>query len=320
MTVKVSVIVPTYNRVSILRRALNSLVHQLDENEHEIIVVDNGENQSLAVIDECLGLSKVHNICYIHEPRNGLHHARHAGALVAKGEILVYIDDDVICPENWLQEILKPFEDEAVGFVGGKTIPMLQKELPQWIEPFQSYLSILDLGEEKKQLTEGQSIYGCNFAVRKNVLFELGGFHPDSFSDPDKFWHRGDGETGLLLKAYKVGIGVVYEPRAWLYHVIPSERLSVQYMMKRSRAQALSDGFTFYREYIPSKFALSLQSFTFVVYLIRRAISYLIFIFWERRNKQVVRCSYWLMRIFYNLKLITDEEFRHYVSKESFFE
>jgi len=56
-------------------------------------------------------------------------------------------------------------------------------------------------------------VYGCNFSIRKNILIQLGGFHPDGL--PDEFLHyRGDGETATsraIDADYKV---TFYEPLA----------------------------------------------------------------------------------------------------------
>jgi hypothetical protein len=50
---------------------------------------------------------------------------------------------------------------------------------PKW------YLSILDDSEGPKEV---QYIYGCNFSIRRSLLFELGGFNPDGFDDKKMWW------------------------------------------------------------------------------------------------------------------------------------
>jgi len=244
---KVSVIIPTVNRAEYLKNALISVQNQsFPKDEYEIIVVDNGSTDNTPqVVEECNRNGKI-KVRYIKESNIGLHNARHAGAKTAKGEILAYVDDDVICDSDWLSELAKPYAAPEVGCVGGKILPKWEAEPPEWINQYRSYLSLLDWGDEIKEL-KTPDIYGCNFSIRNSLLFEVGGFNPDAFGDKKLFWYRGDGETGLLRKVFKKSKKIIYTPKAIVWHVIPKNRLTLEYMKSRFAKQAVSDMYTIYK-------------------------------------------------------------------------
>jgi glycosyltransferase involved in cell wall biosynthesis len=98
-----SVIIPAHNRAEYLGDAVLSVCEQtIPPEEYEVIVVDNGSTDETRKVVE--SIASEHSIVrYIYESRIGLHNARHAGARESTGEILVYIDEDVIVPPGWLQ-------------------------------------------------------------------------------------------------------------------------------------------------------------------------------------------------------------------------
>lgn len=246
--VMLSVIVPTYGRPAYLKDNLISLLQQdFPPEQYEIIVVDNKPAKVRQIVQN-LELEWQRSIRYVEEPNVGLHNARHAGAKAAQGETLVYVDDDVIVHSGWLRAILEPFQDPLVAIVGGKILPKWEAQPPEWLSQFpRGYLSLLDLGEERQELRWPEGVYGCNMAIRRSVLYEVGGFNPDAMGDRRLIWLRGDGETGLHKKVYDAGYKVMYEPQAWLYHRIPSERLEAKAFYNRGLMVGLSWSYSYIR-------------------------------------------------------------------------
>ena len=89
-----SIILPTYNRVALLRRAVAALLRQTaPSGSYEIVVVDNNCSDGTA---ELLSRgSATRGVRVIHEPRQGLSHARNAGLEAARAPIVAFTDDDV---------------------------------------------------------------------------------------------------------------------------------------------------------------------------------------------------------------------------------
>ena len=245
--VKASILIPTYgSRIQYLRDALASLQEQdFPSAEFEIIVIDNGPfPEVLQAVNEFDSNGR-HSVRYVKEAKPGLLEGRHAGAREACGEILIYIDDDVILPKEWLKYSLEPYRDPKVGGAGGKVVLQVEAQAPAWVSHFGSVChSALDLGEATKELKWPDCVWGCNMSARKSVFYEIGGFNPDLFGNRDLWWHIGDGECGFEKKIYDAGYKIIYEPKAWLYHRIPEGRLTEKYFYQRTFTSGITDSYT----------------------------------------------------------------------------
>ena len=319
--VKASVIIPTYGRPEYLKEAVVSLLSQdFSTDKYELIVIDNKPTGEVHQIIQVIEEEHKQKVRYIEEPNVGLHNARHTGAREAHGEILVYIDDDVIVPSGWLAAIIEPFRDSQVGCVGGKVVPRWEAEPPQWLSQFGSgYLSLLNLGSEQLELHYPQGVYGCNMAVRKAVLYEVGGFNPDAIGNKQLIWLRGDGETGLQKKIYEAGYKVIYEPKAWVYHRIPASRLTPHYFKWRAFIQGISDSYSRVRELNKSKsffFRLLTESASS---LLRSSLYYLKSLVLRNRSIRLRADSlYWYGRGGHQLRVLCNPELRSHVLKDTY--
>ncbi|MCJ7636222.1 MAG: glycosyltransferase, partial [Nitrososphaeraceae archaeon] len=217
-------------------------------NEYEIIVIDNGSTDNTKKEIEDLNQRYDNRISYFYDPRPGLHIGRHLGAKHARGEILLYCDDDIIASPDWVKEIYACYSKKEVGAAGGKILPKFEITPPKWLKLFHSgYLSLLNLGDEYLEINTNE-IYGCNLSIRREVLFKLGGFHPDGMPQ-NLIKYRGDGESALMTSVVNAGYKTVYNPKAFVYHVIPSSRLTIDYFKQRAFNQGVSDSYSSIRKY-----------------------------------------------------------------------
>jgi GT2 family glycosyltransferase len=242
----VSVIIPTHDREDFLIDALDSVARQQAiAGAYELLVVENAPSPRLGPRITEFSRSSPVAVRYVHEPRPGLHHARHRGALEAHGSILVYVDDDVLAPPGWLDGLVAPFADRSVAIVGGPVRPLWEVPPPDWVAGIpDSYFSLLDLGDREQELRYPDGAYGCNMAIRRDTLFEVGGFNPDAMGwDHRLFWLRGDGETGLHLKVAQAGYRVLYVPSAGLMHRMPASRVTPRAIRHRGLLVGLSHSF-----------------------------------------------------------------------------
>jgi len=248
----ISVIIPTLNRDKCLNAALASLVAQaFPVDQFEVLVVDNGSTDTTqAVTEQFIAQFPKYHIQYLYEPEPGLLSGRHRGALAATGEILVFIDDDIEAHDHWLQGIEDAFHDPTVHLVGGRNLPNYESEPPEWLEwfwynhpegKFCAHLSLLDFGDVVKEI-DPNFIWGLNFAIRKQTLLDLGGFHPDCV--PSHLQHtQGDGETGLTQKVIQRGYRALYHPQALVFHQVSRDRMTHRYFEQRSFYQGVADSY-----------------------------------------------------------------------------
>jgi len=252
IAMKLSVIIPTRNRSTLLEKTLQSLLTQTLSNEHfEVIVVDNGStDNTFDVVDSFR--ARLNNIRYFLEYQPGLHVGRHKGLSEALSDILVYADDDIEPFPTWLEGIYSSFGRDDVVLVGGKNLPKYEMLPPQWIRNmwetpceagrYLPYLSIVDLGDEQKEINP-YYVFGCNFSIRKEVLVAAGGFHPDGMPQ-EMIRYRGDGETHVCQFINSNKLKCWYSPAASVYHLVPPMRMTIEYFSQRAFNQGVSDSFT----------------------------------------------------------------------------
>jgi glucosyl-dolichyl phosphate glucuronosyltransferase len=258
--VKLSVVIPTLDRAGYLGRALDSITCQtVPDDCFEVIVVDNGSvDDTRGAVTSYLG--RITNLTYARETTPGLHECRHRGYRLSKADIVAYIDDDVEVFPTWLEGIAESFADRSVAAVGGKCLPKFEVPPPEWLlrmwetravevdGKVLSHLSIIDLGERIRTI-RGDYVFGCNMALRKPLILEAGGFHPDGMPGPlTRF--RGDGETHVMKYITKKGYRVVYNPKASVYHMVPASRMTQEYFCERAFRQGVSDSYTRTREFL----------------------------------------------------------------------
>ena len=133
MNSKISLIIPTYNRATILKELLEALKKQtLPLDEYEIIIVDNNSSDNTNEVANSFK-NFFPSLKVIFEKNPGLHNGRHTGYINANSEILVYADDDIEPKKTWLESIYDAFQDLNVSMVGGNNFPLYQEKPPKWI-------------------------------------------------------------------------------------------------------------------------------------------------------------------------------------------
>ncbi len=276
-----SVVIPTRNRADLLATALGSILEQdLPPDQFEVLVIDNGSSDKTKEVVEHVR-SRLPNLRYFYASEPGLHVGRHKGLKEAKTELLVYADDDIRAEPTWLSAIAENFSDPNVAMVGGNNYPDFKGPVPSWLEKMWAVpsmggqmldqLSILSLPEGQRAISP-MLIWGCNFSIRKQVLLDAGGFHPDALP-ADLIRFRGDGETHVSQHVISHELGCVFDSRASVYHAVTPERMTFEYFRQRAFNQGISDSYTALRLSSGETIANSGRSFA-VRKSLRRFIGY----------------------------------------------
>lgn len=165
--VKISVVVPTYNRPEALKKCLAALQQQTVAASWEIIVVDDGGKSAL---DSVVSPFQKHlNLRLIRQENSGPATARNQGAFAAKGEYVAFVDDDCEPEKDWLKQLI-PQASKGV-MVGGKTINKLSTN--PYSEVSQALVTFL------YQYFENSPWYfftSNNFLLDKESFVKIGGF------------------------------------------------------------------------------------------------------------------------------------------------
>ena len=116
---KVSIIICTYNRPDSLAVCLRSIKAQFLKPDEVVVVEDDSTSKIIKVMEKFNQCDKFKLTHILTGKRSGLPAARNTGVRAAKGDILAFIDDDVILPPNWLSEIVKCYQETNADGVGG---------------------------------------------------------------------------------------------------------------------------------------------------------------------------------------------------------
>jgi glucosyl-dolichyl phosphate glucuronosyltransferase len=238
---KISVVICTFNRHQMLLDAITSIeLQDLPDPEYELIIVDNSDDlQARDRFREGLEITCAHR--YIEEPRPGLSRARNIGIHAAQAEFVAFMDDDAKASAGWLRHILNAFSShEAAGVVGGPVRPIWAARRPSWLTPqLESYLTIIDRGDEARVLGGEEWLSGTNIAFRTRAVTQAGLF-PENLGRIGRLLLSNE-ELFVSKRVRDLGYTVVYEPKIEMHHRVHAERVSQSWLRRRVFWQVLSD-------------------------------------------------------------------------------
>lgn len=235
---KVTVAIPTYNRAGFLRQTLAGIAAQHFPRDHfEVLVIDNNStDETRAVVAE---FAHVHPAPrHVPEPRQGLDHARNRAITEARGEILLFGDDDILVKPDWIAQMTAPLlVDPArrIGAVGGEVIPVFPDGLPAWVREWHGPLAFrADLGP----LDPRHSPMGANLAFPAWVFQQVGAFHTALDRAAGNYFSGGDSE--MIRRVRAAGLEVWFSPGAAVQHQMPASRTTFRYASRHAFDSARS--------------------------------------------------------------------------------
>jgi hypothetical protein len=102
--------------------------------------------------------------------------------------------------------------------------------------------SLLYAGDRVREIAPGM-VFGCNFSIRRDVLENIGGFHPDGMPRSE-IRYRGDGESAVSAAIRTLGLKAIYHPLASVEHLVANSRLTPEYLRWRAYIQGISDSYS----------------------------------------------------------------------------
>ncbi len=213
----ISVIIPTYNGLDMLRKSLPTWFAQtLPVEEFEVIVVDNRSSDNTRQYVESL-LMEHPNLVYLYEPKSGATNARHAGAHKAIGEYLVFADNDGLFNPECLASIIEVYKaNKECAAVACRIDIIWDGDEPKWIKPYKYLLGQLNYGEEIRYDNHNRFyLNGGLMSVRKDMFERLGGFNPDLIGP----YLIGDGDLGFVNKLHAEHALIGWAPNARMQHM-----------------------------------------------------------------------------------------------------
>ncbi|HUI38317.1 MAG TPA: glycosyltransferase [Thermoplasmata archaeon] len=227
----VSVIV-TVLRDPRVARTLDSLLAQRRVPD-EILVDDGGETDEVRRITETFR-ARDPRVRHLDAP-GSISESRNIALRVASGELVAFLDADEVAPPGWLEELLRPFADPAVGFVGGPTPGEPASLRTIGARYYDGYLRRF---YETVAPVHPQSLPMGNSAWRTRLFRDLGPLD----TSLDRRAASEDQEFGV--RALAAGWRGVYRREAWVFHDFGD--LNVRALLRKQRLYA-KGGFVVWR-------------------------------------------------------------------------
>lgn len=237
---EISLAICAYNARDRIEMVLHSLSSQVlgTVKEWELIVVDNASTDHTSELVTQLCAQYQLPLRLLQEPVPGLSNARRRAALAARADLLSFLDDDVVVPNNWIADCTQFLSSHPeCGILGCKVVPLFEDETKKpadFEEQYAGILSMLDLGPVAYELDvrQGAMVVGAGMSGRTSVF-------RSTFAEVQSITggRRGSSLAGgedleAQLVAARLGWQVWYVPSLVLQHYVPTRKLNRQYFEK----------------------------------------------------------------------------------------
>ncbi len=230
----ISIIVCTYNREKYIYECLKRLITNKTYSDWELLVIDNNStDNTLTEIKRFEQDFKPQNYRYVLEKQQGLSFARNRGIKEAKGEWIVFLDDDAFVGENYINQLNEYIlEIPDMQAFGGKILPLFEDgKTPEWLCRWNSsWVSALDMGNKVKLFSGSAFPTGANMGFKRQLV-DLYGLFNTQLGRTGKNLIGGE-EKDFFNRLKKNNIKIYYLPQIPVNHCIPSSRTNFEYIQK----------------------------------------------------------------------------------------
>jgi glycosyltransferase involved in cell wall biosynthesis len=250
---KFSIIICSYNPTyEIFQRLLNSITNfETPSPDYEIIIVDNNSNPLISSSNYVSQFLNCHLNCkIIIEPNSGLTNARIAGIKQAKGDYIIFFDDDNEPASDYLNKLntcIFQYPNVACWGPGQISVDYLINNYPDWLN---NYKSTFQEQSIKKCIIDNQTWwqdhypFGTGLAINKKVAFKyIYRISEGVYSLADRKGHllSSGGDVQMVLTAISMGFFVGIHPEIRLNHLIGASKVTNRYLIQHAFGTASSN-------------------------------------------------------------------------------
>jgi GT2 family glycosyltransferase len=228
-TVSVVIACYTEDRWDGLNGTVRSALRQTVPPLEVIVAVDHNSALAMRVTRELPAVRVVENTA-----STGASGTRNAGAFVAEGDVLAFLDDDTVASPTWVADLLDGLTaDEQVVGVGGRVVASWEEGCPRWFPP--EFLWVVGASYEGMAgaSVEVRNVWSENMAVWRSAFERVGGFRA-GFGKVGSVPQPEDTEFCIRLSA-ATGRPWLNLPGADVAHVVPRERATWRFFIARCR-------------------------------------------------------------------------------------
>jgi glucosyl-dolichyl phosphate glucuronosyltransferase len=226
----------TDERWDTLQAAVDVTRKQLGFSDELLVVIDGNEHllaRCRESFNECTVISNSRS--------RGLSGARNSALEAARGSIIVFLDDDAVPQDGWLEALRAPYADDRIAGVGGLARPRWPaRQSPAWFPA--EFLWVVGCSHRglPTQPSAVRNFLGANMSFRQAVFDQVGGFAEHL----GRIGNRplGGEETELCIRLTKASPEAIllYAPSAQVEHHVARQRTSLTYFSRRCWAEGIS--------------------------------------------------------------------------------
>jgi glucosyl-dolichyl phosphate glucuronosyltransferase len=236
----ISIIICTRNNAAGLRQTLAALkCCKIPPGcDVEALVVDNASSDDTEAAVRNAGLTKI-AVRYLHESREGLSHARNTGLKQARGDVLLFTDDDVVMADGWIEKLAVPLLVRKCDAVTGNVTIAAHLQRPWMTSIHRGWLA----SSREAQVPNGLiSLVGANMGFHRSVLEQVPSFDPDLGAGA-----IGSGEDTLFgLQLAEAGYRIEFVADARASHHFDVERLKHRRWLSDAAKRGRTEAYIFY--------------------------------------------------------------------------
>ena len=235
----------TFNHKERLRRTLLGLAQLTHPTSPwELLIVDNASTDGTSeLVAAAEWRSPGMPVRVVRETELGLSNARNRAIRDARGEYIVFIDDDESPDPGWLTAYERVILAERPDALGGRIeVMFVDGNRPSWLhDEVLGFLGRLDHGGPSRRIVDPKTpIFGGNFAFRREVFERIGFF--DATLGRKGTANDGGEDTEMYRRMIDSGCNVWWVPEAVIHHRIEAGKLQRRYFLDLHFRQGRAEG------------------------------------------------------------------------------
>ena len=230
-----SIIVCTYNRDKFIYSSLQKIAEKgFTTSDYEIVLVNNNSTDDTEKFCNKFKADYPQvTFRYFVETNQGLSFARNRGIAEAKGDWLVFIDDDAMLQPGYLANLKANIAlHPDAGAFGGRITPVFESGVaPDWLCRWTySWVSAIDMGKDVKLFTGSKFPIGANMGISRAAIEKCGTFNTELGRNKKNL--MGGEEKDIFFRLKAAGIPIYYFPDVSVNHIIPPHRTTAEFIAK----------------------------------------------------------------------------------------
>jgi GT2 family glycosyltransferase len=226
----------TTERLNDIYELLDSIKQQTYRNMETIFVVERSQ-ELRDKLNDYIKEKKIDRVRIVFSDKKlGLSMARNLGIENATGDIIGFVDDDVVLFPDWAEQMVKAFDNDSIIGVTGAILPLWENDSLKWLPEPMYWLISCTAWTNWDSIRLVRGVIGANMAFQATAFNDKCFFSADAgYIDSHKYTPVSDDlEFSLRIKK-KTGLSILFTPNARVWHRVYNRRLSFRYVSAKSQ-------------------------------------------------------------------------------------